>query len=132
MADVHNSIDPAIIDGWQAIHKEVLYREKHETGTLDVGHYHDIIENSKHDFSNGILAPTAEDIDNIIDNPTNATKILPINYVNADAQTIADKIHLELSLNDLQRLVVEQVLDHVIQTKYWFCASRENRIILYV
>ena len=58
MADVHNSIDPAIIDGWQAIHKEVLYREKHETGTLDVGHYHDVIENSEHDFSNGNLAPT--------------------------------------------------------------------------
>ena len=54
-----------------------------------------------------------------------------MNYVNADAQTMADKIHLELPLNDLQRLVVEQVLDHIIQTKSQFCTSWENQIILY-
>lgn len=67
------------------IYKEVLYKEKHETGTLNVSHYHEVVEKSEHDFSNGILTSIAKDIDNIIDNPTNATEILQINYVNACA-----------------------------------------------
>ena len=45
---------------------------------------------------------------------------------------LTDYIHADLSLNTFQRLVIEQVLDHVISHKRRMYESKENQLLLYV
>ena len=76
-----------------------------------------IVENTTHDFFDGVLAPMTENIDNAIDYASEKTKGLQPDFANANAQTGADQIYIKLLLNKFQQLVVEQVLDYVIQTQ---------------
>ena len=51
---------------------------------------------------------------------------------NNNCKTIADHIHTALSLNQLQRFVVEKILNHVIKFTEKFCEKRNNQLLLYV
>ena len=50
----------------------------------------------------------------------------------SDCKTVSDHIHTVLPLNYLKRLVVEEILDHVIQTKGKACLRREDQLLLYI
>ena len=49
-----------------------------------------------------------------------------------DCKSLTDYIHVDLSLNTFQRLVIEQVFDHVISHKKRMYESRKNQLLLYV
>ena len=49
-----------------------------------------------------------------------------------DCKSLTDYIHVNLSLNTFQRLMIEQVLDHVISHKRRMYESKENQLLLYV
>ena len=49
-----------------------------------------------------------------------------------NCKSLTDYIHADLSLNTFQRLIIEQVLNHVISHKRRIYESRENQLLLYV
>ena len=80
-----------------------------------------------------MLALQVKNIDNAIDaTSTIITSNPSICLANADAQTLVDQIYTEFLLNNLQRLVMEPVLDHVIHIKTRFCAFKNDQLFLYV
>ena len=78
------------------------------------------------------MAPAIENINTATSDPDSTTQSLSVNLADTNAQTITDQIHIELPLNDLQRLVVEEVLDHAIAGKGQPCTCREDQLFLYV
>lgn len=94
----------------------------------------DTSSNTNHDTSapnlaNGTLEPSiANGNDNIL--LMLGQKPLP---ENSDCRAVADRIHAILPLNYLQRLIVEQVLDHVIKSKGKPpCTNSSDQMLLYV
>lgn len=45
---------------------------------------------------------------------------------------MTDHIHVVLLLNTLQRLVIEEIFDHIIQNKDRLYITREDQLLLYV
>ena len=121
-----------MINRWQAIHKGILEREKHGAGAHTVDERYELADNTTPRMSVGILAPGIEEMDSAIDNAEKAADEPQIGFAYIDPKVLADQIHADLPLNNLQRLVVERVLSHVIQAKTQPCTSREDQLFLYV
>ena len=130
--DIHNNIDVGTIGKWQAAHKKAIDQEK---SGADAYHFND---HNGHNLSLvddrpiGILAPAIENIDNVTNDLDSTSRSLSINLANANAHTITDQIYIDLPLNNLQRLVVEEVLDHAIAGKEQLCTCKEDQLFLYV
>lgn len=64
-------------------------------------------------LASGILEPS------ILNGNDNISLMLDQNLLpeNSDCRAVTDQIHAILTLNDLQRLTVEEILDHVIKSK---------------
>ncbi len=50
----------------------------------------------------------------------------------SDSKTVCDQIHLLLQLNQLQRLIVEGILDHVIKNKGRMYLDSDQQLLIYV
>ena len=134
-ADVRNDLDRAVIEKWQAIYKGTC-QKKYRDGAYTADKQYELVDNTTCEQFVQILAFGIEEIDNTIDNAIdNAEKAADkpqICFAYAHPKVLADQIHADFPLNNLQQLVVERVLDHMIQAQTRLCVSRENQLFLYV
>lgn len=68
----------------------------------------------------------------VIFNHFDETIVSNVLSLNNDFVIVIDHIHAILSLNELQKFLIENILNHVIMCQKKFCIKRKNQFLLYI
>ena len=129
---IRSDISNDTMDLWKGIQKSALNEDQDNTDETgeEQDHFHLNSLSSRIDALSGNLEPVLDDIV-LLDETPDRFPLGPL-MPNADCKTIFDHIHDRLSLNNLQRLVVEEIMNYIIKNKGRMRLDIDEQLLLYV
>lgn len=115
-------------DMWKSIHKTALTRDQIKIGNEPNNHPDFYFSNATTKLLEELIPEVIADLIPKSANPC-TLNILPLN---SDSKTVYDYIHLLLSLNQLQCLIVEGIMDHAIKFKGKMYLDSGEQLLIYI
>ena len=129
---IRSNISNNTMDLWKGVQKFALNEDQDNTDETgeEQDHFHLNSLSSKIDALSGNLEPVLDNI-LLLDETPDGFPLGPT-MLNADCKTVCDHIYDRLPLNNLQRLVVEEIINHIIKNKSRMHLDIEKQLLLYM